>query len=304
MRTPSLAVILVNWRNEDRTIPCVAGVKRWTSLKPRVIVVDNQSTSESHRALSRVVAPEELICSEVNLGYGGGNNLGIARALSEGQEFILLLNSDAEILEAGVSALLRRLTDNEDVAILGPVLREGQGADAVRYIGGRDIARAAATKVVAGRDALSVVPDFPLHEVDYVSGTVFLARRGVFEQAGLLDEQFFFSGEIADLCKRARDSGHRACVDLEVEASRDPGGTPAQLRDTLYTYYSLRNRFHYARKHYPTEKVRYGLVWTKIGVAAFVRALQQRKPAKARAIALALAHAHLNRLGNQNAKFL
>src|SRR5680860_779683 len=82
MRTPSLAVILVNWRNEDRTIPCVAGVKRWTSLKPRVIVVDNQSTSESHRALSRVVAPEELICSEVNLGYGGGNNLGIARAIS------------------------------------------------------------------------------------------------------------------------------------------------------------------------------------------------------------------------------
>ncbi len=304
MRIPSLAVILVNWRNEDRTIPCVAGVKGWTTLRPRLVVVDNESTPASRRALSEVLAPQELISSQVNLGYGGGNNLGITRALSEGVDFILLLNSDAVISEAGVSALLQRLADNKDVAIVGPVLREGEGADAVLYIGGRDIARAAATKVAARRDALSAVPDFPLHAVDYVSGTVFLARRAVFEQAGLLDEQFFFSGEIADLCKRARDSGQRACVDLEVEAGHDPTGTPAQLRDTLYTYYSLRNRFHYARKHYPTEKVRYGLVWTRIGVAAFVRALQHRQMAKARAIALALAHAHINRLGNQNAKFL
>ena len=79
----------------------------------------------------------------------------------------------------------------------------------------------------------------------------------VFEQIGLLDEEFFFSGEIADFCKRARNGGHRVCVDLEVEARHDASDTPQTRRETLYVYYSLRNRFLYAKKHYPLEKAKY-----------------------------------------------
>ena len=82
-------------------------------------------------------------------------------------------------------------------------------------------------------------------------------------RSGLLDEEFFFSGEIADFCKRARDGGHRVCVDLEAEARHDASETPQTVRDTLYVYYSLRNRFLYAKKHYPFEKAKYLALWSK-----------------------------------------
>ena len=148
------------------------------------------------------------------------------------------------------------------------------------------------------------MPGYPLNDVDYVPGTVFLARRSVFEQIGLLDEEFFFSGEIADFCKRARNGGHRVCVDLEVEAQHDASETPQAVRETLYVYYSLRNRFLYAKKHYPLEKTKYLALWSRLCLVELGRALAAGKPRKARAILLAIAHGCTGRFGNQNAAFL
>jgi len=299
----TLTVILVNWRNEQQTLRCAAAVRNWKALKPDLIVIDNESTKTTSTVLADALAPDELICSPINLGYGGGNNLGIKRTLAGEQNYILLLNTDAEISETSLTQLLKRMDANPDISILGPVIYEGHDGHVQCLIGGRDIAQNSSTRIAAEPDALAAVPGYPLHEVDYVSGTVFLARRCVFEQVGLLDEQYFFSGEIADFCRRAKNSSHRICVDLEVEARHDTSQSPSQLRETLYTYYSLRNRFMYVRKHYPSEKLKYFSRWAKLGGLDFVRSIRARKTAKARAILLALAHAYSNRGGNQNAKF-
>ncbi len=299
----SLSVILVNWRGEQKTLQCAAAVSGWKKLKPDLVVIDNESTKTTSTVLANTLEPDELICSPFNLGYGGGNNLGIERALAGKQNYILLLNTDAEISEAGVARMLKRMDANPDISILGPVIYEGQNGHMQCLIGGRDIAQNSSTRIAAEPGALTAVPGYPLHEVDYVSGTVFLVRRDIFEQVGLLDEQYFFSGEIADFCRRAKNSDHRICVDLEVETHHDTSQSSAQLRETLYTYYSLRNRFLYVRKHYPSKKLKYFGRWTKLAGLDFVRSISARKTAKARAILLALAHAYGNRGGNQNAKF-
>jgi GT2 family glycosyltransferase len=250
--------------------------------------------------LGKVLGRNELILSEANLGYAGGNNLGIAHALRGTAPFVLLLNGDAAIAEQNLASLLATMRDNSDVAILGPTLHEWQHGGAYRYAGGKDIAQHALTRLVAPPR----VPGDSLRDVDYVPGAVFLARRSLFETIGMLDEQFFFSGEIADLCKRARSSGYRVCVDLAVEAQHDARETPQPLRDTLYTYYSLRNRLLYANKHYPSEKAKHRSRWLKFCLAELGRALAAGRLGKARAIALAIAHGCAGRFGNQNASFL
>ena len=174
-----LSVVIVNWRNEERTLRCVSQLTGWGILKPQILVVDNESTVMSREALAKALDANELICSEVNLGYSGGNNLGIERALHSRVPFILLLNSDAMIAEKDVIRLLNRLRDNPDIAILGPVLNEYQ-SDIVRsYIGGTDIVRNSVTRQAADREALSNVPGYPLIDVDYVPGAVFLDRKSV-----------------------------------------------------------------------------------------------------------------------------
>jgi GT2 family glycosyltransferase len=300
----SLTVILVNWRGETQTVRCARAVKSWQVLSPALIVVDNESTEATCRTLAAALAPGELICSPVNLGYGGGNNLGIRRALASGRKYILLLNTDAEISEAGVSRLLERLEGNPDISILGPVIHEGHDGGTHCLIGGRDIARYSPTRIAAQSLDFKTLPGYPLHEVDYVSGTVFLARSRVFEEVGLLDEQYFFSGEIADFCKRARDRDHKVCVDLDVEARHDLGQTPPRLRETLYVYYNLRNRLLYVKKHHSSEKMRYFARWAIPGGLALASAIRRWNMPKARAILLALAHGTTNQYGDQNAKFI
>jgi len=164
----------------------------WQTLRPRLFVVDNEATEATWSALSAALPAGNLVRSAVNLGYGGGNNLGIKRALAEKLEYILLLNTDAEISPAAVSRLLERLEGHPEISIVGPVIHEGHG-DATRVlVGGRDIARYSSTRIAVPLHEVKSLPGYPLHEVDYVSGTVFLARAGVLQEIGLLDEDYFF----------------------------------------------------------------------------------------------------------------
>ena len=299
-----LAVVLLNWRSEKRTLRSVEAVRGWSTLKPELIVVDNESTRGSRKILGAVLPPSSLVISKVNRGYGGGNNLGIAGAITRNADFMLLLNNDAEITEAGVERLLARLAHNPSIGAIGPVIHERQSDQVVCLIGGKDIAQNIVTRTIVDPAKLANVPGYPMIEVDYVPGAVLLVRRTLFESIGLLDEQYFFSGEIADFGKRARDKGYRLYVDLDVHAAHNATETQEELRDTLYAYYSLRNRLLYARKHYPEERVKYLALWSKVCLIEAGRALMQRKFGKARAFLLALTHAATNRFGNQNGSFL
>jgi GT2 family glycosyltransferase len=299
-----LSVILLNWHEEQQTLRCLAALQRWEMLKPAIFVVDNESSEGSRATLCNAVGPDALISSQANLGYAGGNNLGIARALQSGAPYILLLNNDAVIEETDMARLIKRLRDHPGIAVIGPVLHERRQDGAQYHVGGSDIAQRVLTRRAAKLEDLPRLPGYPLADVDYVPGTVFLARRSLFEQIGCLDDNFFFSGEIADFCRRARDDGHRVCVDLEAEARHDAGDTSQPLRDTLYVYYNLRNRFLYANKHYSSERLKYLARWSGLCLVELGRALATGRWRKARAILLAVAHGSTGRFGNRNAAFL
>ena len=299
-----LAIILLNWRNEARTTQAAGEIMAWTAPRPELIVVDNESNERSWATLQNDLPDTELVASSTNRGFAGGNNLGIRKALEGDCDVVLLLNSDAAVTETAARALLDRLSAEPTISILSPAILETDRHKMICLIGGRDIARHSFTRIAVDPKALTGVAGFPLHEVDFVSGTAFLARRRVFEEIGLLDEDFFFSGEIADFCKRARQAGHRICVDLTVEALHDTRQTPAELRDTLYAYYSLRNRFLYIRKHYWSNRRRYFLQWLKIGFREVARSVMVNNWARARAILFALFHGCSGIYGNQNANIL
>jgi GT2 family glycosyltransferase len=299
----SLAVILLNWRNERQTLECARKIMMWRDIRPHLYVVDNESTAATSAILASVLPPDALLCSPRNLGYGGGCNLGIHQALAAGAEYILLLNSDAEISESAVIQLLKRLRQNPQIAVLGPLIHELHRGRPFLFAGGRDIARHVYTRTPIKASELKSRQGRPLKEVDYVPGTVFLTRAGLFTTHGLLDEDYFFSGEIADFCQRIKDGSGGTYIDLEVSVRHDPTRVAAQLRETLYNYYNWRNRLLYVQKHYFSRKTRYSIFWMLLAVLALGWALARGRTAKARAITLALIDAHAGRFGNRNDRF-
>ncbi len=299
-----IVIILLNWNDEDQTLDCLQSIRAWVQLQPKIIIVDNYSDETAYQKLKDQLLTEICIRNNKNGGFAGGNNLGIKKALALKAPYILLLNTDASVEESTILKLIQRLEHFPSIQIIGPCIQEGSPTNWKYLMGGKDIARYAATRIEGSEKEVQAISTYPLHYVEYVSGTIFLARADLFKEIGLLDEDYFFSGEIADFCRRVKKNGHQIAVDLEVKAWHYTEKSTSYFRDVLYPYYSLRNRFLFVQKHYPTEKKSLYFFWIKSGLRVFIGALLRGNIKRARAIYLAIYHALITRFGNQNESFL
>lgn len=234
----NLAVVLLNWNHSVETISALSRIRSW-NLDPLIIIVDNGSSENERKILQEMSEGIILIQNSQNRGFAGGNNDGIQKALETGYEYILLLNADAEVSGDCIEGLLSILENNHDIGLIGPLLKEGEDL----YAGGRDIGLYSNTRIPY-HDCRE---DIHMISVDYVPGTVFLVKSEVIRSIGLLSEDYFFSGEIADFCRRSRDEGYRCVIYAGCIAIHHIDKT--KWRDLIYPYYSLRNRFLYIRKH-------------------------------------------------------
>ncbi len=292
-----LAIVILNWNAAADTVRCVHHIASWKSLQPAIWVVDNGSTDDSHEVISRECPGIHLIQNPANLGFAGGNNRGIAEALSTGDDPILLLNNDAWVGETDVTRLLEDLQADEQIGFIGPLLFDAERTDHLLAAGGRDPA-------LHHQPHNHRLPDGgPVHIVECVPGTVFLGRARTFHAVGLLDEDYFFSGEVADLCLRARQQGYLSAIDVRARAFHDLGRS-AKIRNTLHTYYSIRNRFLLVRKFHQKHKVVLYGFWALYSLALSTRVRLDGNRPTARAIRLGLLDGLHGRWGGQNDRVL
>ena len=287
----SLSVLILSWNQVDLSLRCVDRILAWRRLRPTIWVVDNASRDES---VARISQRQEvrLLASSVNLGFGGGNNLAL-REIDD--DVVMLLNNDAIVEEEGVISLIETLEAHPEIAVIGPLLKAGCGSGAVVTAGGRDISRHIGTHVRFD----GAVTNGRIREVDYVPGTVALLRTGSLARVGLFDEDYFFSGEMADLCERLRADGGTSAVLTSVTAEHDTARAGEQ-RSTLYAYYSLRNRFLFIRKFRRRILVPMLGFWVSYSLFFVLRAALTGRWHVARVGALALADGLRGHFDGQN----
>ena len=292
-----LAVVILNWNAAADTIRCLHYVAGWERIQATVWVVDNGSTDGSAESILRACPDAHLIRNSANLGFAGGNNRGIAAALSTGDAPILLLNNDAIIEQDDVIRLLNSLAENPSIGVIGPLLFDSQETDRLLAAGGRDPARHHQSHI------LRLTPGDPLQTVECVPGTVVIARSQVLRTVGLLDEAYFFGGEVADLCMRARQYGYLSAIDARARAFHNLSRSFA-LRDTLHAYYIIRNRFLLIRKFHRSRKLFFYSVWTLYSLALSLKVQLSGMLATAQAIRLGLLDGLRGRFGGQNERVL
>jgi len=290
---PPLAVIVVNWHREQETIDCVNSLQSWQRLCPEIIVVDNGSGLDAVSRLREALPGVEILANDSNLGFGAANNRALA---STGARVVLLLNNDARIGEEDTTRLLETLRSRPQAGFVGPVLEGASPPHPVLSAGGRDPVRFGRTHSTADdrRQELERAEPFA---VDYVPGTALLALRRTFEALDGFEEDFFFSGETADLCARGRRLGYQSFV-VPLSRCRHNLETSAPLRDTLYAYYSLRNRFLLLRRSRGGGLA--GARWVASGALRSLLSLATGRIARARCLVLALADGLRGRFGPAN----
>ena len=299
LKTHDLIVVLINWFHAERTVSCIRRFGNWRTLRPGLIVVCNGDTVEG-RAKLREACGKDVMLIEMpeNTGFSGANNTGIRRALELGAKRISLFNTDAEIAEPNFARLLEAFDNVDGLAAVGPLIVEQRDGGEVVFAGGRDISRWRQTRIPFHRDAVEAAGT-RYRQPDYVMGTAMVSDRTAWEQAGLLDERYFFSGEVADWCERVRALGFQLAVDTTARALHHSNLAGSTAREGDYLYYSLRNRFLFAARHRSGQRFRFVMRWTAIGLGEAAKAMVRGKWVRAGACLSALRDGLAGRFGRR-----
>lgn len=288
-----LATIIINWNNASLTAACAKAVQKW-SISNRILIVDNKSNPEDIAALKAATHDIEILFLEQNLGFGAANNAAINYLVQQNYTAkVLLLNNDASIANSEITKLLEHYDKMDKIGALGPIVEENRQNSTVYLHGGRNIVENVNTRADRAK------PNFTnkLVTCDYVPGMIFLTDVSNLKAVGVFDEDYFFSGEIADWCYRAAVLGFQSYLDQSAIGKHDKSSNSSN--SNLYNYYSLRNRFLFNSKH----KLGKGLNWFLKSSNWALSRLLRFDFSGFRTILLAQSHGISGKFGNQNEKF-
>lgn len=242
-----IVAVVLNWRGAQDTISCVMSLRAYAP-QVHVIVVDNASGDGSAERIAEAVPYAEIIQSGANLGYAGGNNVGIRRALDLGAEAVLILNNDIVLKQGCVEALAKALARHPEWGIAGPISLRAAAPEIVDFFTATvNVAYAALS--APGRDELRAGRFTADAETDYVTGSAMLVRRAVIEATGGFDERFFLMWEDVDLALRARAAGWRSGATPDAVVLHGRSGSFGGDGAPLQRYFFVRNPFLLVRKH-------------------------------------------------------
>jgi GT2 family glycosyltransferase len=228
--SPPVWIVLLNWNGADDTLDCLHSLECLDYEQRHVVVVDNGSTDDSVARLRERWPNLELLLSPTNLGFAGGNNLGIRHALDGGAAYVWVLNNDTTVAPLSLSELVTLAEQQPEVGIVGSVQYEAGAGDVVQSWGGGNFTRLTRNPVEA------TIPG----PRDYITAASMLVRRRVFEEIGLFDERFFIYWEDADLSRRATEHGWklavapRAVVHHKLGAAMNAGVVGRSLRSDRF----------------------------------------------------------------------
>jgi len=247
-RQPFVVIVILNWNNARDTVACLESVFRLDYPNYQVLVVDNGSTDNSVRILRARFPDVEVLETGANLGYAGGNNVGIRRALERGARYVFVLNNDVIVHNRCLTELVLAAEEESLIAFCGPMIyqRGEQGGNIIQSAG--TITDRPGSWHQRGLGERDVGQFDQLTEADSLVGCALLARCSALRKIGLLDERFYLYDEDIDWCLRAREAGYRIRFVPSAKVWHRSSNARADELPRL-TYYINRNRYLLMKLH-------------------------------------------------------
>jgi GT2 family glycosyltransferase len=247
---PRVFVVLLNYRNPGDTLRCIASLRRSDNHAIHPVVVENGSGNGDSERLGAALGPAiPVLDSGANLGYAGGNNVGIRHALERDADYVWILNPDTEVEPDTLTGLLTTMALRPDAGFVGSLnLFGGSSPPIIQFAGGHiDWAGGVVAESIGRGKPLSSRPQRDPYEVDYVAGTSMLVRRRIFDEIGLLPEHYFLYFEETDFQVSAARHGWKSVLNPLARVWHYQSSA-AYLPAPYYTYYYIRGRLLFAHK--------------------------------------------------------
>ncbi|MCX6245238.1 MAG: glycosyltransferase family 2 protein [Bacteroidetes bacterium] len=245
MATPLVSIITVNYDHAEETCQLLASLQKITYPAIEVIVVDNASPHQDPSLIETQFPEATLIRSGKNLGFAGGNNLGIRHAKGS---YILLLNNDTEVTPGFLEPLVNKLESDPSIGAVSPQIRFFHHPDTFQYAGSAPVHPITVRSHGIGylekdhgqynRDAMTA----------FVHGAAMLIPVRVIRKVGLMAECFFLYYEELDWGIRIRKEGYQLWFVHDSVIYHKESVSTGRM-SPLKTYYLNRGRLLYLRRN-------------------------------------------------------
>ena len=263
-----ISIIIVNYNTPEETKACVrslADLETW-GFDYQIVVVDNGSKKplKFNKTFLKKNPKVDLITSAGNLGFTGGNNLGIKHAVDQyDSDFILLLNSDTVVDKNFLKELYSCARSDPKIGLVGSKIYfakgyefhqqsyQAQDSGKVLWYAGGQVDWPNLLSFHVGVDEVDRGQFERARETDFVTGCAMLISREVIEKIGLLDNRFFLYNEDVDYSLRVKKAGFKVMFCPSSWVYHKIGQSTGGVGSPLQVYYQTRNRLLLAFKHAP-----------------------------------------------------
>ena len=246
---PLVYIVTLTWNQRDDTLRCLESLGGLAYPNFRIILVDNASADDTLAAVQARFAQVEVIANPSNMGFSGGFNVGIQRALEAGADFVLMINNDTYVAPNMLDELIAH-AGGPDVGMLAPKIYRADQPNRIWSVGG--LCNWWNLEMIAtGDDQLDTGQwDVPI-ERDYLVGCALLLKRSLLEQIGLFDVETFYPiyYEDSDLCRRGRLAGQRFWLVPSAHMWHVGVGSGGGYDSPRQRYLMARNGVRFFRKH-------------------------------------------------------
>jgi len=244
-----VSIITVNYNQPETTEALLQSVISKNNYQEiQMIVVDNGSQNDPVPGWKNKYPWVHFVRSEINLGFAGGNNLGIRESTGD---YLFLINNDTEVTPGLIGSLSAQLEKNPQVGIISPKIKYFDAPDTLQYAGFTSMNYYSARNQCIGqfeKDAGQY--DHLTGKTGFAHGAAMMVRKCALKKAGLMPEQFFLYYEELDWCDRFKRIGYEVWVDMQAVIYHKESISVGK-NSMLKTYFMNRNRMLYIRRNAP-----------------------------------------------------
>ena len=239
-----LSIITINYNGLTDTCALIETIPFNDNLE--VIVVDNASLNQEADIISKRFPQVKVIKSEKNLGFAGGNNLGIKAAQGK---YLFLINNDTIFQDFNIQALIDRLESSPTIGVVCPKIRFAWGSNPIQFTGYTPL-----SKITVRNQAIGFGEDDhgqydTAHPTPYAHGAAMLIKREAIDKVGLMPECFFLYYEELDWSMMFTRAGYQIWYEPLCTIYHKESQTTGQ-NSPLRTYYIVRNRLLLVKRNW------------------------------------------------------
>jgi len=242
-------IILLNYNGYEDTVECISSLESIDYDNYEIVIVDNCSTDNSYKKFKEKYSElnYNILKSEYNCGFAGGNNIGIEFSLNNGADYVLLLNNDTIVEKNFLKELVESIEKEKNSCVgIGKIYYFSDNKR-IWYAGGK-IDEYKGNSVHFGYNEIDNGKYDNERYVEFATGCFLLISKKIIEKVGLLNEDYFLYYEDTDYCYKMKEKGinikycPKSVIYHKISASTG-------RKSYLFQYYYLRNRLVFIKKH-------------------------------------------------------